>query len=50
MIMSSFSFVEVSKSAEGGKNLLADMDRGSMSASGFGLGGPIPPIGHRHCS
>ena len=41
------SFAKGSKSAEGGKNPLADMARGgpilegSISASGFGPGGPI---------
>ena len=37
------SFVKGSKSAEGGPNPLADMDRGgSISASGYGPGGPYP--------
>ena len=41
MVMFLLSFVKGSKSAEGGKNPLADMDRGdgSISASGFGPGG-----------
>ena len=49
MVMFLLSFVKGSKSAEGGKNPLADMDRGgtygSISASGFGPGGPNP-LGH----
>ena len=32
MVMFLLSLVKGSKSAEGGKNLLADMDRGSISA------------------
>ena len=38
MVMFLLSFVTGSQTAEGGKNPLADMDRG---ASGFGPGGPI---------
>ena len=41
MVMFLLSFVKGSKSAEGGKNPLADMDPRSISASGFGPGGPI---------
>ena len=52
MVMFLLSFVKGSKSADGGKNLLADMDPGgpnpladmdpqSISASGFGPRGPI---------
>ena len=58
MVMFLQSSAEGSKSAEGGKNPLADMDPGgpnpladmdwggSISASGFGSGGPNP-LGHR---
>ena len=38
-MMFSLSFVGGSKSAEEGPNPLADLDRGSISASGFGPGG-----------
>ena len=42
MVMFLLSFVKRSKSAKGGPNPLADMDRGgSISASGFAPGGPI---------
>ena len=50
MVMFLLSLVKGSKSAEGGKNPLADMDPGGpypladmdrVSASGFGPGGPI---------
>ena len=42
MVMFLLNLVKGSKSAEGGKNPLADMDPGgSISASGFGPGGPI---------
>ena len=42
-MMFSLSFIGGSKSAEGGSNPLADLDRGgSISASGFGPGGPYP--------
>ena len=38
MVMFLLSFVKGSKSAEGGKNPLADLDRGSLADSGFGPG------------
>ena len=41
MVMFLLSFVKGSKSAEKGPNPIADMDRGSISASGFGPRGPI---------
>ena len=41
--VSMITFVGGSKFAKGGPNLLANMDsRGSISASGFGPGGPNP--------
>ena len=41
MVMFLLNFVKGSKSAEGGPNPLADIDRGSISANGFGPGDPI---------
>ena len=41
MVMFLLSFVKGSNSVEGVPNPLADMDRGSVFASGFGQGGPI---------